>query len=273
MVTTAMAVEPLLCRDPRTRARAGRAQLSQAAGATCPDARRVRTPREEETEGRRPRWTGTGPSRSRACEVNPHTRVAPASLCETAPVPPIADPLPRRPAGEPTGQEPSPARDGVSPSTGRPGTAAPRPAAQHPGAMTSTLLRLLAAALVAGLLPAAAAPPTVRARLGVWPLQPRPEVVRGFDPPTSRWGAGHRGVDLLGRLGQPVHAAEAGTRHLRRPAGRPRRGGRRPRSARTTYEPVDAAVHVGDPVAGGQVWAGSRSPARTACRPPACTGG
>src|SRR3712207_6926505 len=33
---------------------------------------------------------------------------------------------------------------------------------------------------------------------GVWPLRPRPEVVRGFDPPDVRWGSGHRGVDLAG---------------------------------------------------------------------------
>ena len=46
--------------------------------------------------------------------------------------------------------------------------------------------------------------------VGVWPLQPTPEVVRTFDPPSVLWGAGHRGVDLSGVLGQAVHAALLG---------------------------------------------------------------
>ena len=45
----------------------------------------------------------------------------------------------------------------------------------------------------------------------MWPLDPRPEVVSGFDPPASPWLAGHRGVDLLGAVGQPVRASLAGT--------------------------------------------------------------
>ena len=32
----------------------------------------------------------------------------------------------------------------------------------------------------------------------------------GFDPPDDPWGAGHRGVDLLGTPGQPVRAALPG---------------------------------------------------------------
>src|SRR5204863_385874 len=39
---------------------------------------------------------------------------------------------------------------------------------------------------------------------GVWPLRPRPPVVAGFHPPASRFGAGHRGVDLAGTVGQVV---------------------------------------------------------------------
>jgi murein DD-endopeptidase MepM/ murein hydrolase activator NlpD len=86
----------------------------------------------------------------------------------------------------------------------------------------------------------------------VWPLVPRPEVVAPFDPPSSTWGAGHRGVDLLGRRGQPVRAAAAGTVTFAAPlAGRGvvvvDHGG-----VRTTYEPVHATVHVGDTVSAGQ---------------------
>ena len=87
--------------------------------------------------------------------------------------------------------------------------------------------------------------------IGVWPLQPRPEVVEGFDPPASAWGAGHRGVDLKGSPGQVVHAAEAGTvGFVGRIAGRGivvvDHG-----STRTTYEPVRASVAVDEHVSAG----------------------
>ena len=87
---------------------------------------------------------------------------------------------------------------------------------------------------------------------GGWSLVPRPRVVRGFDPPQSTWGAGHRGVDLLGRLGQSVHAARAGrVTFAGTLAGRGvlvvDHG-----DVRTTYEPVTARVRVGDRVRQGQ---------------------
>lgn len=126
---------------------------------------------------------------------------------------------------------------------------------------------LLAAALS---LPAAAdwwqpAP----AREGVWPLLPRPQVVRGFDPPSSRWGAGHRGVDLLGHAGQPVRSALGGTVTFAAPlAGRGvvviEHGG-----LRTTYEPVRASVSVGDVVGAGGV-IGTLRTAQSHCFPRAC---
>lgn len=86
---------------------------------------------------------------------------------------------------------------------------------------------------------------------GVWPLDPRPQLVEGFSPPATTWGSGHRGVDLLGHLGQRVRAAEAGTvTFAGRLAGRGvvvvDHG-----STRTTYEPVAASVHVGDVVDAG----------------------
>jgi murein DD-endopeptidase MepM/ murein hydrolase activator NlpD len=88
---------------------------------------------------------------------------------------------------------------------------------------------------------------------GVWPLQPRPPVVTGFDPPASRYGRGHRGVDLLGHVGQPVHAALGG--RITFAGSLAGRGvvvvdhG----STRTTYQPVAATVDVGDQVARGAV--------------------
>jgi len=87
----------------------------------------------------------------------------------------------------------------------------------------------------------------------VWPLDPRPEVVARFDPPGSPWGAGHRGVDLLGRPGQQVRAALAGrVTFAGSLAGRGvvvvDHG-----ATRTTYEPVAPAVAVGQEVDTGGV--------------------
>lgn len=87
--------------------------------------------------------------------------------------------------------------------------------------------------------------------VGVWPLQPEPDVVDRFDPPDQPWGAGHRGVDLAGRTGQEVRSALPGrVVFAGRIAGRGvvvvGHG-----STRTTYEPVTATVRVGDDVAAG----------------------
>jgi murein DD-endopeptidase MepM/ murein hydrolase activator NlpD len=87
--------------------------------------------------------------------------------------------------------------------------------------------------------------------VGVWPLQPTPEVVAGFDPPDSPYGSGHRGVDLAGSVGQVVHTALAGrVSYVGSIAGRGvvvvDHG-----ATRTTYEPVTATVALGAPVARG----------------------
>ncbi|MEX0426429.1 peptidoglycan DD-metalloendopeptidase family protein [Nocardioides sp. DS6] len=87
--------------------------------------------------------------------------------------------------------------------------------------------------------------------VGVWPLRPAPQVVRQFDPPDSTWGPGHRGVDLLGRVGEAVHAALPGVVSFSGTlAGRGvmvvDHG-----TTRTTYEPVVAGVAVGTRVAAG----------------------
>jgi murein DD-endopeptidase MepM/ murein hydrolase activator NlpD len=94
---------------------------------------------------------------------------------------------------------------------------------------------------------------TIGLTTGVWPLQPRPEVVQGFSPPATMWGTGHRGVDLLGHPGQQVHATESGTISFAgRVAGRGvvvvNHG-----VTRTTYEPVSARVHAGANVPAGAV--------------------
>jgi murein DD-endopeptidase MepM/ murein hydrolase activator NlpD len=105
--------------------------------------------------------------------------------------------------------------------------------------------------------------------VGVWPLRPEPEVVEHFDPPTSPYGSGHRGVDLLGHAGQRVHTALAGRVTYAGPlAGRGvvvvSHG-----DTRTTYEPVSAAVSVGDVVGQGAV-VGALQSAGSHCAPRAC---
>lgn len=105
--------------------------------------------------------------------------------------------------------------------------------------------------------------------VGVWPLSPEPEVAAGFDPPAGPYGAGHRGVDLRGDVGQPVLAALPGRVSFAGPlAGRGVvvvvHG-----DTRTTYQPVDAAVAVGDEVTQGARLGGLQLPG-SHCFPRAC---
>lgn len=86
----------------------------------------------------------------------------------------------------------------------------------------------------------------------VWPLAGAPTVVGAFDPPAEPWLPGHRGVDLAGTLDEPVYAAGAGTVSFAgRVAGIGAVSITHPDGLRTTYEPVTASVHTGDPVAIG----------------------
>lgn len=107
--------------------------------------------------------------------------------------------------------------------------------------------------------------------VGTWPLHPDPPVVHGFDPPSSPWGAGHRGVDLLGRPGQAVRSALPGTvSYAGVLAGRGvvvvSHG-----ATRTTYQPVAAAADlaVGDPVGAGERL-GALEAAGSHCAPRSC---
>lgn len=104
---------------------------------------------------------------------------------------------------------------------------------------------------------------------GVWPLQPEPSIVRGFDPPSCPWCAGHRGIDLAGVVVEAVHAVLPGTvRYAGMLAGRGvvvvDHG-----ATRTTYEPVAATVRRGDVVAGGAV-IGRLESVGSHCFPAAC---
>lgn len=121
--------------------------------------------------------------------------------------------------------------------------------------MRRVALAIAATLLVSGLLligqaSAAPAAPTLPTATS-WPLRGMPEVVRSFNPPASPWGAGHRGVDLAGEVGDQVLSAAAGTVTYAGPlAGRGvvvvDHG-----TVRTTYEPVTATVAAGAWVAAG----------------------
>jgi murein DD-endopeptidase MepM/ murein hydrolase activator NlpD len=132
------------------------------------------------------------------------------------------------------------------------------------------LPRLLAPALLlAALVPGPSASAVDLDPIGEWPLRPQPAVVRGFDPPAVVWGSGHRGVDLLGAFGQPVHAALPGTvTFAGQLAGRGvvvvGHG-----DTRTTYEPISATVEVGDRVSKGSEL-GRLTLAGSHCLPRAC---
>ena len=127
----------------------------------------------------------------------------------------------------------------------------PSPIRVH-GAVPSIVVALLMVALLSLARPAGAlGAPVDPVPEGVWPLAPQPEVVRTFEPPDTLFGAGHRGVDLAGSLGQPVVAALAGRVSFAGPlAGRGvvvvDHG-----ATRTTYEPVAASVRVGQEVLRG----------------------
>ena len=55
----------------------------------------------------------------------------------------------------------------------------------------------------------------------VWPLAGERSVSRGFSPPTTAYGAGHRGVDLPSVPGAAVRAAGAGRVVVAVPVGAP----------------------------------------------------
>jgi murein DD-endopeptidase MepM/ murein hydrolase activator NlpD len=86
--------------------------------------------------------------------------------------------------------------------------------------------------------------------VGPWSRPVEGAVTRPFDPPPDRYGAGHRGADLAGAPGSPVLAAGDGVVVFAgMVAGRPVVSVDHAGGLRTTYEPVDAVVGAGQPVA------------------------
>lgn len=80
-----------------------------------------------------------------------------------------------------------------------------------------------------------------------WPLDGR-QVGERFDPPADRYGPGHRGVDLRGGVGDAVHAVAAGRVTFAGQVGGVPVITIDHGQERSTYQPVAAAVQVGDAV-------------------------
>ena len=124
--------------------------------------------------------------------------------------------------------------------------------------LSAVALRALgytAALLLAALGPlAAASPPSATPSQYGWPLLPGPDrIVRDFDPPARPWLAGNRGLDLAGRQGQAVHAANSGVVTFAGPVGGVGAVAITFGALRTTYEPITPTVRRGEQVSVGQV--------------------
>jgi murein DD-endopeptidase MepM/ murein hydrolase activator NlpD len=116
----------------------------------------------------------------------------------------------------------------------------------------------------------AAAPVSAEGGRLEWPLRPPPAVARGFDAPSPNWNPGHRGVDLPGSPGQPVYAAgDATVVFAGLLAGRPVVSLAHPGGLHTSYEPVRAAVGVGQLVT-AETMIGELVAGHAGCRGAAC---
>ena len=118
-----------------------------------------------------------------------------------------------------------------------------------------------------------AAPTTTRvsSRGGfTWPLSPRPAVLRLFEQPRTQWSRGHRGVDVLAAVGQPVLSAGEGVVAFSGlVAGRGVITVRHSGGLRTSYEPVDERLASGTVVHRGAL-IGTTSPTPGHCVPLTC---
>jgi murein DD-endopeptidase MepM/ murein hydrolase activator NlpD len=113
---------------------------------------------------------------------------------------------------------------------------------------------------------AATTPPPVAYRAPVEPVR----VLRGFEPPPSPYGAGHRGVDLAVRPGQPVRAAAAGlVTFAGSVAGRGVVVIAHPDGVSTEYEPLAPGVTAGAALSVGAV-IGRVAGTHAGCAPAAC---
>ncbi len=107
--------------------------------------------------------------------------------------------------------------------------------------------------IVALLLLVVASPPARAAQdPWTWPLDDH-AIGERFDPPVTRYGPGHRGVDLSATAGDPVRAVAAGRVVFAGQVGGTGVVTIDHGRERSTYQPVKARVKAGDAVRAGQV--------------------
>lgn len=95
-------------------------------------------------------------------------------------------------------------------------------------------------------------------------------VLTSFAPPATRYGGGHRGVDLAAPAGATIRSAGAGVVIYAAPlAGRGVVSVEHAGGLRTTYEPVTAAVTAGQRVSPGTVL-GRLEAGHSSCAPASC---
>jgi murein DD-endopeptidase MepM/ murein hydrolase activator NlpD len=103
-----------------------------------------------------------------------------------------------------------------------------------------------------------------------WPLHGTPMIERPFTPPTTAYGAGHRGVDLRAAAGDRVLAVGQGqVTYVGVLAGRGVVTVTHAGGLRTTYEPVLPSVRLGVTVGRGAVL-GRVATGHGSCRRPTC---
>lgn len=169
----------------------------------------------------------------------------------------------RDPGGEPPPPPPGSARELAHPATtvGQPSGSAASFKVKAPGAVDTAPSDVRPSApspAPFGSSPSAVplSEPSTSSALRVgrwaWPLDPRPVITRGFEPPSERWSAGHRGVDLTPRASGVVHAVDDGiVTHVGTIAGRPTISITHASGTRSTYEPVASELTRGSRVARG----------------------
>jgi murein DD-endopeptidase MepM/ murein hydrolase activator NlpD len=87
-----------------------------------------------------------------------------------------------------------------------------------------------------------------------WPVGPPHDLVRSFEAPASRYGPGHRGIDIIAGPGEPVRAPADGVVSFSGTVvDRPVLSIQHAEDLVSSFEPVTATVSEGDSVRAGQV--------------------